>query len=134
MADRGHRLAGIEEVFYEFNRFRIHPQFVGIDDAAWQQECIESRRIGGVEWNVDCNELCPFLNLPPANLAFLRLDDLSPGPDFVQCLAWFDKLILLKALIDKNGYRLAGQIFLRHWVSSSYFGRVAAEISVPIRL
>src|SRR5213594_627867 len=71
VADRSDGLTGIKEVLHEFHSFRLYAQFLRIHNASGQQQCIKLGRVGGLEWNVNCNPFGPSFDVPAAYLSFL---------------------------------------------------------------
>src|ERR1700744_4745947 len=104
MADRCHRLAGIEERFSEGARLMVGPEVVGIHNAAWQEQRVKILRPGLVERDIDRQLFAPIRELPRADLAFLRRYDPGVRTGSIEGLARLRKLDLLEAIFNENGY------------------------------
>jgi hypothetical protein len=87
MADRRHRLDGVEQRAHECDRLRQHPQRVGTHDAARQQQRVEVLRAGSIQGHVDRDLVAPVGEVPAACAFVLRLNQLD----------------LLEAIRDQDG-------------------------------
>jgi hypothetical protein len=96
VADRRHRLAGIEECFGERDGLGLHPQRIGIEDTARQQQRVEILRLGLVERQIDRQLLAPIGEVPAANAVTLRRYNAGLGARLVESLAGLDQLDLLE--------------------------------------
>src|SRR5262245_36607570 len=102
VTDRRHRLAGVEEGFHKLDRLWLHPESVGIDDSARQQQRVVIVRPGFVEWRVYGELIPPFREDPTADLFVPGRYDVSFSASLVERPPRFDHLDLLEAVLNQD--------------------------------
>src|SRR5262249_1887578 len=124
MADRRHRLTGVEERLHKLDRLPPHPEFIGIDDAARQQDGVEIASLCLFEFQVDRKLIAPVLEVPTTNKFAFGRDDACLGASLVECFPRLDHLDLLKAVIDEDRDFQTFEILISH-VFSPYLNAAA---------
>jgi hypothetical protein len=102
VTDRRHRLAGIEERLHKLDRLRLHPELVGIDNSARQQQRVVIIRPRFVEGRVHREFLPPICEDPTADLFVPWRHDVCYSASLVERPPRFDHLDLLEAIFDQD--------------------------------
>ena len=112
MADRGDRLARVEEGLDELDGLRLHAQLVGVGDAAGQQQRVEVLRVGLRERHVNLELVSLVVVIPALHLSAGGRDDFRFRARVVERTARRGQLHLLEAFGDEYGDLLSGESLL----------------------
>lgn len=102
MADRGQRLAAVEEVEHETHRISIGAQNVGIDLAARQHQRIIILHFGVLDMFVDRDAFTPIILIPALDVVITDGEDGDVGSLFPKAFDRRKQLRFLKAVRGKH--------------------------------
>ncbi len=107
MADRGDRLVGHCELAHDCHGAFVHPQDVGVDLAAGQQQRVIAFAIGDiVDRLVDRDAFAPVLVVPAADRTFLEADDLGFDTGLLEIGFRLHQFRLFEAIGGEDHYAL----------------------------
>ena len=98
MADDGDGLARVEEGLHELDGLWLHPERVGIHDAAGKQQRVELLDVRPAQRDIDREVFTPLGEVPATDALGLRRHDAGVGASEVEGLLGLGELDLLETV------------------------------------